>query len=40
MPRTKKQRSRPPRPLPPRIDATPEDIARAFFRTPRNSSGT
>ena len=31
MPRQRKTRGRPPRPLPPRIDASPEAIARAFF---------
>ena len=31
----KRQRGRPvERPLPPRIDAPPEEIARAFFRLP------
>ena len=34
MPRQKKARGRPPKPLPPRIDATPEALAEAFFRTP------
>ena len=34
MPRKKKPRGRPPiRPLPPRADATPEDLARAFFKS-------
>ena len=32
MPRKKKERGRPARPLPPRIDATPEEIAEAVFR--------
>ena len=33
MPRKKKPRGRPPlRPLPPRADVTPEELARAFFK--------
>ena len=33
MPREKKQRGRPPaRPVAPRADATPEELARAFFK--------
>ena len=33
MPHKKKPRGRPPvRPLPPRADATPEELARAFFK--------
>ena len=33
MPRKKKQRGRPPiRPLPPKADATPEELAWAFFK--------
>ena len=33
MPRKKKARGRPPiRPLPPRADATPEELAKAFFK--------
>lgn len=33
MPRKKKPRGRPPiRPLPPRADATPEELARVFFK--------
>ena len=35
MPRTKKQRGRPARPLPPRIDATPEELARAVLSVGR-----
>ena len=35
MPRTKKQRGRPARPLPPRIDATPEELARAVLSAGR-----
>ena len=35
MPRKPKERGRPvEHPLPPRIDATPEEIAEAFFRFP------
>ena len=34
MPRTKKPRGRPPKPLPPRIDASPEDIAKAMLSLP------
>ena len=35
MPRRKKERGRPvERGYPPRIDATPEEIAQKFFRTP------
>jgi DNA-directed RNA polymerase subunit RPC12/RpoP len=34
MPRQKKPMGRPARPLPPRIDATAEEIARVFMRTP------
>ena len=35
MPRQKKERGRPTEnPLPPRIDARPEEIAEAFFRFP------
>ena len=35
MPRRKKARGRPPvRPMPDRIDATPEQIAEAFLRLP------
>ena len=34
MPRKKKERGRPARPLPPKIDATPEEIAQVFLRTP------
>ena len=33
MPRRKKQRGRPPiRPLPPRADATPEELVKVFFK--------
>ena len=31
MPRQKKERGRHPRPLPPRIDATPEELARVVL---------
>ena len=34
MPRKKKDRGRPPRPLPERIDASPEDIAKAMLSLP------
>ena len=34
MPRKKKEIGRPARPLPPRIDATAEEIAQVFMRTP------
>ena len=34
MPRRKKPMGRPSRPLPPRIDATAEEIADVFMRTP------
>ena len=34
MPRKKKERGRPARPLPPKIDATAEEIAQVFLRTP------
>ena len=34
MPRPKKDRGRPARPYPPRIDATAEEIAQVFMRTP------
>ena len=34
MPRAKKQRGRPPRPLPPRIDATAEEVARVLLSRP------
>lgn len=34
MPRKKKETGRPARPLPPRIDATPEQVAGAFFSMP------
>jgi hypothetical protein len=33
MPRKRKERGRPARPLPPKIDATPEEIAQVFLRT-------
>ena len=32
--KTARERGRPSRPLPPRIDATPADMARAMFRLP------
>ena len=34
MPKTKKPRGRPPKPLPERIDASPEDIAKAMLALP------
>lgn len=34
MPRQKKSRGRPPHPMPTRIDASPEEIARAMFAAP------
>ena len=34
MPRQKKPMGRPARPFPPRIDATAEEIAQVFMRTP------
>ena len=34
MPRQKKARGRPAKPLPPRVDATAEELAERFFRTP------
>ena len=34
MPRSKKQRGRPPQPLPPRIDATAEEVARVLLNRP------
>ena len=34
MPRRKKERGRPGKPYPPRIDASPEEVAHALFRTP------
>ena len=34
MPRRKKERGRPSKPYPPRIDATPEEALRAIFNTP------
>ena len=34
MPRNKKARGRPARPLPPRVEATPEVIAKAMFSLP------
>ncbi len=33
MPRRKKERGRPSKPYPPRIDATPEEVLRAMFNT-------
>ena len=35
MPQKKKERGRPNRPLPPRIDATPEEIARVVLNAGR-----
>ena len=38
MPRSKKERGRPlEKPYPPRIDATPEQLAQAFFSAPRGT---
>lgn len=34
MARKKKARGRPAQPMPPRVDTTPEEIARVFMRTP------
>ena len=34
MPRRKKERGRPSKPYPPRIDATPEQVLQAMFNTP------
>lgn len=34
MARRKKELGRPARPLPPRVDATPEELARAMFALP------
>ena len=34
MPRRKKERGRPSKPYPPRIDATPEEALQAMFNTP------
>ena len=34
MPKTKKTRGRPPRPMPERIDASPEEIAKAMLSLP------
>ena len=34
MPRKRKELGRPARPLPPRVDATAEEIAQVFTRTP------
>ena len=36
MPRKKKELGRPARPLPPRTDATPEQLAKAMFALPAN----
>ena len=36
MPRKRKERGRPPRPLPERIDATPEQLAHAFMSLPQD----
>ena len=38
MPRRKKERGRPSKPYPPRIDATPEEALRAMFNTPPSST--
>ena len=37
MPRRKKDRGRPSRPYPPRIDATPEQVLQAMFNTPHDA---
>ncbi len=37
MPRAKKQRGRPGRGYPPRIDATVDELVEAFFRAPPNA---
>ena len=34
MPRRKKERGRPAKPYPPRVDATPEEVLQAMFNTP------
>ena len=38
MPRRKKERGRPSKPYPPRIDATPEEALRAMFNTTPSST--
>ncbi len=38
MPRPKKERGRPSKPYPPRIDATPEEALRAMFNTPPSAT--
>ena len=38
MPRRKKERGRPSKPYPPRIDATPEEALRAMFNTPPSTA--
>ena len=37
MPRRKKERGRPGKPYPPRIDVTPEQLLQAMFNTPPNT---
>ena len=34
MPRSKKPKGRPPKPLPERVNASPEDLAKAMFALP------
>ena len=36
MPKTKRPRGRPSKPLPPRIDAPPEELAKAMLRLPQD----
>ena len=36
MPKTKKPRGRPARPMPERIDASPEQLAKAMFALPKD----
>ena len=38
MPRRKKERGRPSKPYPPRIDATPEEALQAMFNTPPSTA--
>ena len=38
MPRRKKERGRPTKPYPPRVDATPEEALQAMFNTPHGST--
>jgi hypothetical protein len=38
MPRRKKERGRPSKPYPPRIDATPEEALRAMFNAPPSTA--